>query len=126
MSQTSAILRRRRRFKTNLRLLVRRPLLLADKYRWPLAVLMVGTALDGITTYVNLRRFGLEIEVHPVVRLFWQIFGTSALTVGVAKGFQAVLAAFVACFWRTWCGWLMLLAGLLYTLAAISNHFLLL
>jgi len=126
MSEASVSRRPRRRFKTNLRLLVRRPILLVRKYRWPLAVLVVGATLDGITTYINLSRFGLEIEVHPVIRLFWQIFGTSALAVGLAKVGQAAIAAFVACFWRAWCGWLMLLAGALYTLAAVSNHFLLL
>ena len=126
MSETSALPRPRRRFKTNLRLLVRRPLVLARKYRWPLLALLVGAALDAVTTYVNLRRFGLEIEVHPAARLFWQICGTSAVAVALAKLVQAACAAFVACFWRTWCGWLMLAAGVLYALAAVSNHFLLL
>ncbi|GAF88808.1 unnamed protein product, partial [marine sediment metagenome] len=33
---------KRRRFKSNLRLLIHHPLVFAGKYRWPLAVLLIG------------------------------------------------------------------------------------
>jgi hypothetical protein len=105
------------------------PLLLAHpgrfvrRFRWAMLLLVVGGLLDGWTTVINLAQFGVEVEVHPLQR--WM-----ALHLGIvpglplAKALQVVTAVVVAAAWKAWTGWLMGLCGLLYSLAAISNHLL--
>ena len=48
----------------------------------------------------------------------------AALALGAAVKAACVLLAAAA--WRRWCQWLMILCGLLYAAAAVSNYFLLL
>lgn len=112
----------RRRFKSNFRLLRRRPLLFARIYRWPLLVLLIGAILDGVTTAVTLSRFGADSEIHPVVCLMAHILGPVTGTV-LGKIGQVVFAIFVASLYRPWCRWIMLVCGVLYMLASVVNHF---
>jgi len=114
---------KRRRFKSNLRLLTHHPLVFAGKYRWPLAVLLAGSVLDVLTTWEVLRLFGMQVELHPAAKIFGRIFGASLPVIAIGKVIQAAVAIFVASLWRKWTGWLLILCGVLYTLAAISNHF---
>ena len=114
----------RRKYKSNLKLLVHHPLVFARFYRWSLLFLFIGAALDAITTAVLSYRFGPEGELHPVVRLMTYIFGPIGGAV-IGKIGQVIFAIFVASLWRPWCRWILLLCGLLYLLAAVSNHFML-
>jgi hypothetical protein len=108
--------------KSNLKLLVRRPIKLARFYWVSLVVLTVGCALDAITTMGFLRVYGGAAEVHPVAQyLFFML--PPEVGAPLAKLAQFVAAILVANVWRFWTRWLLLLAGVLYTLAAISNHF---
>ena len=108
--------------KTNLRLLVHHPFVFVKYYRLPLTVLMIGALLDTITTYISVSKYGTECEVHLVQRIVFEIFG---LIVGVplAKILQLLFVIFVASWWRPWCSWIIFVCGLLYTMAAVSNHF---
>lgn len=85
-------------------------------------VLAIGAILDALTTYANVREFGPHVETHPVQRLFFEIFGP-ALGVPLAKLTQFAFVIFVAAWWTPWTRWLLLLCGLLYTAASLSNHF---
>lgn len=114
----------RRRFKTNLRILLYRPRTFLRVYRWPLAVLAVGAVLDAVTTYRVVSVYGPESELHPAARLVFDILGTSPYVVAFVKVVQCGFACFVTAFWRRWCGWLLVLAGALYALASLNNHFL--
>ena len=113
----------RRLYESNLPLLIRHPLAFARRYRWPLVVLAVGSVLDVLTTVWNMYRFGVGIELHLPQRLLATWLGP-AWGIAVSKTVQVLGALFVAALWRPWCGWLMLLAGTLYALAAVSNYFL--
>ncbi len=110
---------------TALPLLLRRPGRFARLYWLPLLLLAAASAADAATTLSNMHELGPEIEVHLVQRLFCQAFGA---TVGVplAKLIQVGFVVLVAAWWRPWCAWLMAGCGILYGLAAVSNHFLLL
>lgn len=110
---------------TDLPLLARKPLTFVTHYRVPLLVLLVGATADLITTYVNLQRYGSSVEAHPVQRLVSELVGAS-LGVPLAKLIQLAFVLFVAAWWRPWCGWILAICGVLYSLAAVSNHFLLL
>lgn len=108
--------------KTNLRILARHPALFVRAY-WPaLLILLAGASADGVTTFVALREYGPQTEVHPVQRWVSEILGVTA-GVPLAKLAQVAFVVLVAAWWRTWCGWIMILCGLLYALAAVSNHF---
>ena len=93
-----------------------------ERYRYSLALLVVGAALDALTTYANVRQFGPHVETHPVQRLFFERLGP-AVGVPLAKLLQFGFVIFVAAWWRPWTRWLLLVCGALYTLAAVSNHF---
>jgi hypothetical protein len=108
---------------TELPTLVRAPLLFLRRYWLPLFLLLCGAVLDALTTYVNVRDFGADIEVHPVQRFVMTLFGP-ALGVPAAKAGQLFFVVAVAAWWRPWCGWLLALCGCFYGLAAASNHFL--
>jgi hypothetical protein len=54
-----------------------------------------------------------------------EIVGVTA-GVPVAKAVQLAFVLLVAAWWRPWCPWLLGACGLLYGMAAVSNHFLLL
>ena len=124
-----AVVRLRRRygvfppgFRTNLRILTRRPLLFVRKYRLPLAILVLGAALDAITTMDFMLQYGPGEELHPAARIAAEVFGVRAgviLGSFVRLGFVVAVAAV----WRKWCGWMMAVCGVLYALAAASNHF---
>jgi hypothetical protein len=124
-----AIVRLRRRgpvfppgFRTNLHVLTRRPLVFIRKYRLPLAILLVGSVLDAITTMRFMLIYGVEEELHPAGRIIADVLGVGAgIAIGCAVrlGFVVVVAAI----WRKWCGCLMVVCGVLYALAAASNHF---
>ncbi len=108
-------------FRTNLRVLTRRPLLFARKYRLPLAVLVLGSALDAATTIDFMLHYGPGEELHPAARVVADVFG---VPVGVILGAVVRLAfvLVVAAVWRKWCAWMMVICGILYALAAASNH----
>jgi hypothetical protein len=110
---------------TNLPLLAKEPRVFAWKYRVSLLILLVGATADLITTYVNLKRYGTSVEAHPVQRLVSEIIGVTA-GVPLAKLIQLAFVLFVAAWWRPWCAWVLGVCGVLYSLAAVSNHFLLL
>jgi hypothetical protein len=109
--------------KTNLILLMRRPGLLMRAYRFPMLFLAIGALADVITTYNNLALYGTEVEVHLPQRIISEIFGMKA-GVPLAKIIQLAFVILVACWWRPWCGFILCACGLLYTFAALSNHFL--
>jgi hypothetical protein len=75
-----------------------------------------------VTTYRSVQQYGAEIEMHMAQRLVWEWFGT-ALGVPLTKLAQVAAAVPVAMWWRAWTPWLLTLCGLLYGVAALSNHF---
>lgn len=105
--------------------LVHRPTDFVRRYRISLAFLLAAATADVVTTINALRNYGVDAEVHLVQRLVVQIFGLNA-GVPLAKIIQLGFVIFVAAWWRPWCRWILLGCGVLYTLAAISNHFVLL
>ena len=113
---------RRRWGPTSLRLLFRRPGTFARIYRLPLAILLIGSILDTATTMKVMYRYGIDCELHPAMWLMAGIFG---ITVGVPLGTVARLGfvLVVAALRRSWTGWILLMCGVLYGLAAASNHF---
>lgn len=115
---TRAILPRR----TELPLLLTRPFEFRNRYRWPLFFLALAAFLDGATTYRFLHALGPAAEVHPVQRLIFSLLPPMA-GILLAKSAQVIAAVLVAAFWQPWCKWLMLACGILYALAAASNHF---
>lgn len=106
-------------------LLWRRPRRFVQAYAVVLAVLAVGATADAITTLRNGLEYGPDIELHLAQRLVSEILG---VTIGVplAKLIQLAFVLLVASWWRPWCRWMLLGCGLLYSLAAVSNHFVLL
>lgn len=108
--------------KTELHVLVRSPLIFADRYRWPLLILAVGAFFDALTTYRFLVVLGPDGEVHPVQRWFFLCL-PPLLAVPVVKTMQVGFVLLVAAWWQPWCRWIMLLCGVLYGLAALSNHY---
>lgn len=108
--------------KSNLGILLRRPGRFARAYRWPLLILLLGALADAATTHRMLAQWGPQAEVHLVGRLLVEQLGVP-VGVWLGKGLQTVVAIFVASVFRWWCGGLMVLAGVLYALAAASNHF---
>ncbi len=125
----AAILLRRRvilwpwKMKTNLRVLAYKPLVFLRVYRRPMAILLLGALLDTITTMNSMYRYGTANELHPGIRVIVEQYGiTFGMPVGTTVRLLAVL--FVAAIWRWWCWWMLTICGILYTLAAMSNHFL--
>ena len=57
------------RRKSNLWLLVRRPLAFWRIYRPALLIMLVGGLLDGVTTLCVLHRYGPDAELHPAMWL---------------------------------------------------------
>ncbi len=108
--------------KSNLKLLVRRPIKLASFYGFPLLVLTVGCVLDAVTTLSFLRIYGPAAEVHPVAQYVFYMLPPE-VGAPLAKLVQFGAAVLVANVWRFWTGWLFLLAGSLYVLASASNYF---
>ena len=94
-------------------------------YRWELLFLLAGATLDAATTVVFMLKYGADAEVHLAVRLMAHILGPVAGPV-LGKIGQVIFVVFVGSLWRLWCRWLMLLCGVLYLLASVSNHFVLL
>lgn len=123
---TAWVLRRRPLWqwggKSNLRLLLRRPGVLVRAYRWPLVVTLVGTTLDTITTMRAMYAGGVSVEMHPAMRAIAEELGVT-WGVPLASAVRLGFVFFVAAFWRRWCGWLLVIAGVGYALAAASNHF---
>ena len=111
--------------RTELPTLLNDPATFSLRYRWALVILAIGATADVITTLINLQRYGPGVEVHLAQRIVSQIIGVT-LGVPVAKVMQLAFVVFVAAWWRPWCATILCLCGLLYTCAAVSNHFLLL
>jgi len=109
--------------QTNLPLLLCHPASFARQYWWALAILVIGGAADGLTTYLALRQFGIEAEMHIVQRWASEILGV-ALGVPLAKIGQMLFVILVAAWWRRWTSGLLVACGLLYGLAALNNHYL--
>jgi hypothetical protein len=108
--------------RTNLRLLNRRPLVFLRAYRWPLLAMLAGLLLDTVTTMRFMYQWGPGVELHPAMRIMARQFGVTA-GVPVASAVRAGVVVFVAALWRRWTATLLLFAGVLYALAAASNHF---
>ena len=111
------------RFRSNLPLLRHHPWRFVRTYWVPLTILLIGGTLDAITTWESLGRHGPEVELHPGFRMMLRIFGTSPAVVSILKTVQVLAAVFVAALWDKWTSALMVLCGVLYTLAAVSNHY---
>jgi len=110
--------------KTELPRLFERPGEFVRVYWLPLVILLIGATADVITTLINLKLYGPEVEAHIVQRWVSQIFGVHA-GVPLAKLGQLAFVLVVAAWWKPWTPWLLTLCGLLYAAAAVSNHFLL-
>ena len=110
--------------KTEIPLLLNHPVRFIRAYWIALLILLIGATADVITTLVNLRLYGPDVEAHIVQRWVSQIFGVHA-GVPLAKLAQLAFVLFVAAWWKLWTPWLLALCGLLYGAAAVSNHFLL-
>ena len=109
-------------WETHLPLLCKQPKEFARRFRWPLVILGIGALLDAITTMEFLCFFGADSEIHLPQRWVCQMLGVIP-GVPIAKALQVAFAVLVAAAWRKWTPWLMGLCGILYTLAAASNHF---
>ena len=109
--------------RSELPTLVQRPSFFVRRYWIPLSLLVVGGIADAITTYHNVVLYGHSVEVHPIQQLLFALLGPQ-VGVPLAKALQMSFALLVAAWWSLWCGWLLALCGLLYGLAALSNHFL--
>jgi len=107
---------------SELSLLLGRPARFVAKYRWPLLVLWAGASADLWTTLRNIEAYSPGIEVHIPQRLLSQWFGI-AIGVPLAKLVQLAFVLAVAAWWRPWCRWIMIVCGVLYLAAAISNQF---
>lgn len=107
--------------KTNLHLLLRRPGVLVRVYRWPLAGVIAGAILDTATTMRSMYRDGVSVELHPAMRVIAEELGVT-WGVPLASVVRLGFVFFAAAIWRRWCGWLMVLAGAGYVLAAASNY----
>lgn len=109
-------------FRTNLRILLRRPGVFARKY-WPgLSALLVGAGLDAATTIHFMVRYGVDEELHPAMRAAAQVLGPWAGVICgtlVRLGFVLIVAAL----WRRWCRVILWVCAGLYLLAAGSNAF---
>jgi hypothetical protein len=105
--------------------LLQHPLSFARSYWLPLAILLAGTVADCVTTYHNLALYGPGAETHIVQRWVSELVGVHA-GVPLAKFIQFCFVVGVAAWWRRWTPWLLILCGLLYAAAAISNYYLLL
>lgn len=110
---------------TELPLLLRQPREFVARYRWAMLILWAGTSVDLWTTLVNMERYGAGIEAHVVQRLMSELFGV-AVGVPLAKLFQFLFVLVVAAWWKPWCRWILILCGILYGAAGVSNHWLLL
>lgn len=127
MGYLVVLLRRRFRvfphgFRTNLRLLVRRPGVLVRKYWIVLTPLLIGAGLDAATTIAFMLRYGPQDELHPVMRATAEVFGVWP---GVIFGTVGRLAfvLLVAAVSRRCCAWVFAICAVLYLLAAGHNHF---
>lgn len=110
------------RRKSNLWLLVHRPGSFAGAYRWPLAIMLAGGALDGATTLAVLDRWGVSAELHPAMWMMGLVFGVRA-GVPLAMVAKMAFAVFVAAMFRRWCAWILVLFGVLSALGACYNHY---
>ncbi len=102
--------------------LINRPGSFLARYRYALIILLIGAVVDGMTTYTNVREFGTHVETHPVQRWVFDWFG-AGIGVPLAKIIQMGFVVFVAAWWKPWTRWVLILCGLLYSAAALSNHF---
>jgi hypothetical protein len=110
---------------TELPLLLGSPRSFVVRYRWALLVLWAGASADLWTTLVNIEKFGPGIEAHIPQRILSEVLGI-AIGVPLGKFVQLIFVLGLAAWWKPWCGWLLMLCGILYAAAAVSNHFLLL
>ncbi|MFW6061978.1 MAG: hypothetical protein ACOC93_04140 [Planctomycetota bacterium] len=106
----------------NLELVTRAPLAFLHRCRWPLMLQVVGGILDLSTSVVNVARFGTHVELHLVKRWMAETLGVIP-GLPIAKALQVGGVIVLAAAWRDWCEWLISLCGLLYGLAAVSNHY---
>ena len=109
-------------FRTNLRILGRRPGVFVRKY-WPvLTAVVVAAVLDMLTTMEFMLETGPKSELHPGVRSMAEMFG---VVLGLILGTlgRLVFVVVVAAIWRRACTVIMLVCAVLYVLAAMSNHF---
>lgn len=109
-------------FRTNLRILSRRPGVLARKYWLAITAVVVAAVLDMLSTINFMSETGPESEVHPGMRAMAEMFG---IVLGVVLGTlgRLVFVFVVAAIWRKVCAAIMLVCAVIYFLAALSNHF---
>jgi hypothetical protein len=108
--------------QTELPRLFRTPHRFAQVYWISLTILLIGATADGITTWRNLRIYGPAAEAHIVQRWISEIVGVHA-GVPLAKAMQVAFVVLVAAWWKPWTPWLLILCGVLYSAAAVSNYF---
>ena len=103
-------------------MLLRQPLRFARGYWLGLSVLLLGAMLDAFTTWVNVRRFGPDVEAHPAMWVSLKVLGVHA---GLWLGTLAKIgfALFVSAVLGRWCQAILILSGLLAAIAALSNHY---
>jgi len=109
-------------FRTNLHILNSRSGLFFRKY-WPgILWVFIGAMLDTLTTINFMNLYGTEGELHPAMRMMSEEFG---VVTGVCVGtlVRLTFVIFVAAIWRGWTWTILWICGLLYCLAAASNHF---
>jgi hypothetical protein len=112
----------RRPFRTNLRILARRPKVFVRMYWLPLTVLFAGAVMDMVTTIRFMSETGPQDELHPFIRLMAEVYGVMPGVVAGTVG-RLVFVVVIAAIWRRACAALMYLTGTLYILAALSNKF---
>lgn len=111
---------RPRTWRTNLHLLFRRPGVFVRAYRWPLAALMLGAAMDAATTIAFMLAYGIEMEVHAAMRIMAEVCGIIP-GVLIGTGIRLGFVLFAAATWRRWCAWMLWLCAALYAAAAVWN-----
>lgn len=90
--------------------------------RWLVALFLLSTALDMFTTLRFFHDIGIDVEVHPGVRLLGYAYGRTAGPV-LAKTFQALGILFLAARLSNLSRPLLLGTSVVYTLAAAYNLF---
>ena len=108
------------RRKSNLWLLVHRPLAFCSIYWRAMVVMFVGGSLDGLTTLWVLGKYGAGAELHPAMWLAASILGVE-LGVPVAALAKMGFAVFAAATFRRWCRWILVVFGVLSALGAVHN-----
>ena len=109
-------------FRTNLRILSRRPGVFARKYWLAITAVVVAAVLDMLSTINFMSESGPQCELHPAMRAMAEMFG---IVLGIVLGTlgRLVFVMVVSAIWRRTCTAVMLVCAVIYLLAAMCNHF---